>query len=99
MGNGKEVYKQTLERFIRIYCRKKHRQQEGLCADCQDLLQYAWQRTDNCRQDPKPPCKFCPIHCYAPSYRQKIRQVMRVAGMHMILRGRLDWLIKYLLAR
>ncbi len=34
----------------------------------------------------KPPCNLCPIHCYRPEMRERIRQVMRWAGPRMIWR-------------
>ncbi len=49
-----------------------------------------------CPLDPKPTCKNCKIHCYAPENRAKIREVMRFSGMHMIIRGRVDMIFHYL---
>jgi len=45
---------------------------------------------------PKPACKHCPSHCYHPTYRAKIRQVMKFSGKKMLLGGRLDYLIHLL---
>ncbi len=63
-----------------------------LCADCRKLLAHALVKRTLCPLDPKPACKDCPEHCYAPTYRARIRQVMRRAGTRLVLRGRLDYL-------
>lgn len=70
--------------MVRIYCRKHHNQ-ESLCAECNILLDYAHQRIDRCvfgRE--KPACKDCPVHCYAPRMKEKVKDVMRYAGPRMI---------------
>ena len=87
-----------LEKFIDVYCRENHGAEEGLCEPCRDLLEYARERLEKCPLDPKPKCKDCSIHCYAPSSRERIRRVMRFSGMYYIKRGRFDWLVKYFLA-
>jgi hypothetical protein len=46
--------------------------------------------------DPKPMCKHCPSHCYRPSYRARIREVMKFSGRKMVLSGRLDFLLHLL---
>ncbi len=86
----------TLEKFIAVYCRKKHRTpHRRLCDECDRLLDYARRRLAACRLDPKPKCKDCPVHCYADEYRRRIRDVMRFSGIYFVKRGRLDWLIRY----
>jgi hypothetical protein len=93
----REKDKYILTQFIRIYCHGKHKTlKDKLCADCQDLLNYAIKRLENCPQVPKPACKNCEIHCYKTVYREKIRQVMRYSGKRLILRGRLDLFWHYL---
>lgn len=87
-----------LERFITVACRKQHGSPNGdLCADCGDLLRYALRKLERCPYDPKPKCKECPTHCFRPDYRQRIREVMRFAGIHYVKRGRVDWLVRYFL--
>lgn len=91
-----EQNQKTLRAFIEVYCRHNHGMPKGLlCEECRDLLDYAHTRVAKCPYDPKPKCKDCPTHCYKPSYRQKIKEVMRFSGMHFIKRGRIDWLFKY----
>lgn len=87
-----------LDNFTRTYCRLTHRRADGLCPDCRALLDYSLERRRRCPLDPKPKCKECPVHCYKPAMRARMREVMRVAGMHYVKRGRLDWLVKYMLA-
>jgi hypothetical protein len=66
-----------------------------LCGDCRDFLTYAIQRRLRCPLDPKPTCKHCPVHCYRPGHREKVREIMRFSGKHLILRGRIDLLWHY----
>ena len=40
-------------------------------------------------------CKHCHVHCYRPGHREKVREIMRFSGRHLILRGRLDLLWHY----
>lgn len=64
-----------------------------LCPECTRLLMHAWVKRGRCPMDPKPVCKHCPNHCYAPEYRQQIRKVMAYSGRKLVLRGRLDYLL------
>jgi hypothetical protein len=58
-----------------------------LCTDCVELRQYAFARLEKCRyQDDKPTCAKCPVHCYRPEMREKVRVVMRYSGPRMMLR-------------
>lgn len=87
-----------LRRFIEIYCQHHHSPlDDAVCAECQDLIDYAQQRISKCPYDPKPKCKECPTHCYKPAYRQKVKEVMRYSGMYFVKRGRIDWLVRYFL--
>ena len=95
-----EAQMKMLRRFVGVYCRRKHHSGEGaLCEECDELLAYARGRLEKCPLDPKPKCRDCTVHCYAPAYRQRIREVMRFSGMHFVKRGRLDWLVRYFLTR
>ncbi len=66
------------------------------CSECRDFLAYAINRRRRCPLEPKPTCKHCRIHCYRPGHREKVREIMRFSGRHLILRGRLDLLWHYL---
>ena len=77
----------TVGAMIAIYCRENHGATEGLCADCQVLEDYARQRVDRCPLlADKPTCVNCPIHCYKPAMKERIRVVMRFAGPRMLWR-------------
>jgi hypothetical protein len=76
----------TIEAMIRIYCRDHHGTNENLCKECNQLLQYAFVRLKNCPfQEKKTTCGKCPIHCYKPGMRNKIREVMRYVGPRILL--------------
>ena len=67
-----------------------------LCRDCDKLLSHGMAKLLQCPYDPKPMCKKCETHCYAPGYREKILEVMRFSGRHLIKHGRLDLMLHYL---
>jgi hypothetical protein len=66
-----------------------------ICPDCREFLAYAVARRIQCPLDPKPVCKQCEVHCYKPVYRQRVKDIMRFSGKHLLLRGRLDLLWHY----
>ena len=68
----------------------------ALCPDCARLLNHALVKRSHCPMDPKPQCKHCPNHCYHPSYRAKIREVMKHSGRKLVMRGRVDYLLHLL---
>ena len=77
--------KAVVEQMIRLYCQKKEGN-SSLCPECQKLLEYANGRLDRCRYgEKKPTCKKCPIHCYRPDMKERIRIIMRWSGPKMIL--------------
>lgn len=78
--------RKTLEAMIRLRCRNVHRPERGgLCGECRDLLRYAEGRLAKCPfGEEKPTCARCPVHCYRPEMRERIREVMRYAGPRMI---------------
>ena len=83
--NKVEREKVVVERMIRLYCRRKLGVKE-LPQEYVDLIAYAHKRLDVCKfGDEKPACKRCPIHCYKPEMREKIRNVMRWAGPRMMV--------------
>ncbi len=67
-----------------------------LCQDCRKLLEHGIAKLLLCPYDPKPMCKKCVTHCYAPGYRERVREVMRFSGLYLIKHGRLDLMIHYL---
>jgi hypothetical protein len=82
---GREA--RTVEAMIRLYCREVHGSTAELCAACAELRTYARQRLQKCPfQEGKTTCARCPVHCYKPQMRERIRTVMRYAGPRMLLR-------------
>lgn len=68
-----------------------------LCPDCAKLLKHGTAKLLLCSLDPKPMCKKCETHCYAPAYRERIREVMKFSGIYLVKHGRLDLIAHYLL--
>jgi hypothetical protein len=78
--------RRTVEAMIRLYCLAQHGNGR-LCAECEALQDYAWQRLETCPfQAGKNTCAKCPVHCYKPEQRASIRAVMRYAGPRMLFR-------------
>lgn len=81
-----KLEKETLNKMINIYCKDKHKLKEGLCGECEELLNYAIKRLQGCKfGEDKPVCGKCKIHCYEPEMRIKIIRVMRAVGPKMLL--------------
>lgn len=77
----------TIEAMIGIHCADRHGGTRDLCASCDELSEYAAKRLERCPYGAgKPTCVSCPIHCYAPRMRERVRDVMRYAGPRMLLR-------------
>lgn len=80
-----ESEKRVVSHMIELYCKHKLRCGE-LPLEFKELEAYAHKRLDCCKfGDKKPACKRCPIHCYRPDMRQKIRDVMRWGGPRMMI--------------
>lgn len=91
-----ETEKKAVKIMIGIYCRKKHNS-KNLCPDCTGLLAYSWKRLNSCPyKEKKSNCSHCPIHCYKPDMRQKIREVMRFSGPRMLWKHPLLILLHHL---
>jgi hypothetical protein len=76
----------TVSVMIQDYCRAHHAGNEK-CLECSELLDYAIERLRRCPfQEGKTTYANCPVHCYKPGMREKIRTVMRYAGPRMIYR-------------
>jgi hypothetical protein len=79
--------RKTVGAMIRLYCRKQHGTRAGLCQECGELHGYAMQRLDHCPlAADKPTCANCPVHCYKPDMRERVRAVMRFSGPRMTFR-------------
>ena len=66
-----------------------------VCKECETFLLYAFERRLNCPLECKPSCKHCPVHCFKPGHREKVREIMRFSGQYLMKRGRLDLLWSY----
>lgn len=78
-----ERERRTLQVMIQQHCRRHHGM--PLCLDCTALLAYAQARLLSCPyQQSKPTCGACPIHCYQPQMRERIRTLMRQEGPRML---------------
>jgi aldehyde:ferredoxin oxidoreductase len=78
--------KQTIGTMLSMYCSAKHHV-NGLCPGCTELEEYAFERLDKCPfQEGKTTCAKCPVHCYRPSMREKVKAVMRYSGPRMVYR-------------
>lgn len=81
-----EREKHTVRQMINLYCRAHHAS-GGLCPECSALLEYTGKRLDKCPfQAGKTTCARCPVHCYQPEMREKIRKIMRYSGPRMLWR-------------
>ncbi len=79
--------KKTIKTMINMHCHDRHNTGNAACDDCRQLLNYARERLDKCPyQEEKPTCAKCPIHCYKPEMREKVRSVMKYSGPRMTYR-------------
>ncbi|MBQ7761082.1 MAG: nitrous oxide-stimulated promoter family protein [Clostridia bacterium] len=86
LDSKREREKRVVGLMIRLYCRKKHKTKKELCPECQNLLDYARERSDRCPfMETKTFCSNCRVHCYKAQMREKIRQVMKFSGPRMVL--------------
>lgn len=77
--------KEVVGRMIELYCKKRLGMAE-ISEEYKTLQMYAHKRLDMCKfGNDKPACKRCPIHCYKPEMREKIRTIMRWAGPRMLI--------------
>jgi hypothetical protein len=51
-----------------------------------ELMNYALCRLERCPfGEDKTTCAKCPVHCYKPAMRARVKEVMRYAGPRMLL--------------
>lgn len=93
-----EWEKKTVGHMIELRCRKEHGG-KGLCSECRELYEYSLARLERCRfGEGNTKCHKCPVPCYRPDMRKKIRAVMRFSGPRMILYHPLESL-RYILSK
>ena len=88
-GRGPRVSRErkTVRAMVDLWCRSRHgtTKGSGLCVECAALAAYADVRLERCCfGDEKPTCRECPVHCYRPLERERMREVMRWAGPRML---------------
>jgi hypothetical protein len=77
----------TVSAMIALYCKKQHGTVLGLCQECTALKDYAETKLDRCVfGQQKPTCNHCPVHCYKPEPKEKMRLVMRFSGPRMLFK-------------
>jgi hypothetical protein len=96
MAFSRKLEIETIRQMMTIYCHDIHGQVNGLCPDCQGLLDYAVKRVDKCFYgENKPVCSKCPVHCYKPEQRAAVKEVMGYSGPRMLIRR--PWLtVRYM---
>lgn len=79
--------RKTIAAMSKIYCKDHHGLPYGeLCQECMELLNYAFYRLEKCPyQEKKPTCANCPIHCYKPEMRERVKNMMRYSGPRMLI--------------
>jgi hypothetical protein len=88
MSFSRQLEERTLEKMMEIYCKDKHRLFLSGCTECSELLSYARERLVRCPfGEEKPVCAKCPVHCYKPEMRGRIKTVMRYSGPKMIFKS------------
>jgi predicted amidophosphoribosyltransferase len=77
----------TVKRMIDLYCRGHHGSKGNLCNECRALFDGITKRLERCPlRKNKPFCSKCPVHCYQPDKREKIKAVMKYSGPMMVYR-------------
>ncbi len=78
--------KHLISKMIHLYCCNKHAQKhKSLCDECRNLLNYAYDRIDNCPViKTKSFCSSCAHNCYNNERRIQIKRVMRFSGKRML---------------
>jgi len=85
MKNSIDIEKITVTKMIDLYCLHNHENIET-CDECRALKSYSSNKLDKCiYRNNKPACRKCPVHCYAPNQRDKIKEIMRFSGPRLIL--------------
>ncbi len=81
-----ENEKKVIKIMIEIYCIKNHKCKDGLCEECNELLEYAYFRLSKCPfGNNKSTCGKCKIHCYKSDMREKIKKVMKFSGPRLLI--------------
>lgn len=68
-----------------------------LCPECAAHTRYGEVRRALCRREPRPSCKTCSNHCYAPAEQAFQRKAMAYAGPRAMFRGHAIEAIRHLI--
>ncbi|MCS2716230.1 nitrous oxide-stimulated promoter family protein [Bacteroides thetaiotaomicron] len=82
--------KRTVEIMIRLYCRKKRRMQPFVRSAKSCSATHMPVLTIVRSERKKSSCKKCPVHCYKPAMRKRMREVMRFSGPRMLFYAPLE---------
>ena len=87
LSNRIEREKRTVGIMVKMYCDHHHDKINSVCNECNRLAKFANERIDRCVfQNDKPVCSECQIHCYRQDMCERIKTVMRFAGLRMTYR-------------
>ena len=83
--NKIKLEKEAMHKMLRIYCKSKHKQQNGLCGNCMALLAEVHRRLEHCQFGyKKPACGSCKINCYRGEKFKEVAAIMRYSGPRML---------------
>ena len=83
----RERERTVVTEMIAVYCHGHHGTHGSeLCPECSELSSYAATRIKKCPfMATKSFCSQCRVHCYAPTERARIKDIMRYAGPRMLV--------------
>ena len=70
--------------FIRLNYKAKDLNEEihfHLCKECEETLNYSYQKLQTCPRDEKPSCRKCPSPCYDKTQWKLLAKIMKYSGM------------------
>ncbi|WP_300377834.1 nitrous oxide-stimulated promoter family protein [Brachyspira sp.] len=81
--------------MIELYCKYEHSEyhknrtktfgNKSICKECEDIYNYACERTSKCRFiSTKTFCSACSSHCYKKDMKEKIKKIMTFSGKRML---------------
>lgn len=65
------------------YKEKKFTLEVNICKECQDNIEYSFERLDGCPHEIKPRCRKCPNPCYEKSRWKHTAKVMKYSGVRL----------------
>lgn len=69
--------------FLLKYKNSKTDISTHLCKDCRDLLQYSFNKLQECPYEEKPRCRKCKNPCYEKNEWKKIAKIMRYNAINL----------------